>query len=279
MDNCVVCQNSITGFQSFWPGLKKCGHCGHIMADLDIARLETKKIYSDDYFLGEEYCDYLRDRNVYQKQFKSRLSEIKKFKLKGELIEIGCAYGFFLAVAQESYHAVGFDIAEGPTRYARDVMGLDARCEDFLEAQIEPESIDIIAMWDVIEHLPRPDIVLGKAAKVLKPGGFIFITTGDIGSLIPKIKKEKWRLIHPPTHLHYFNRSSIAHMLDKSGFRVMGIKSVGSRRSIRQIAFSLLALDRDEPSIFYKIIANSSLCDYSFTLNTYDIMLVVAKKS
>jgi len=278
MGICVVCKNSISNFQPFWSGLKKCCYCGHIMADIDTKKLETKKLYNNKYFFGEEYCDYLRDRKVFDEQFKSRLSDIEKFQPEGKLIEIGCAYGFFLAAAKESYHVLGFDIAEEPTRYARDILGMDARCQDFLDAQIEIQSTDIIAMWDVIEHLPRPDLVVDKVAKVLKSGGFLFITTGDIGSLIPKIKKEKWRLIHPPTHLHYFNRSTMTHMLEKAGLHIVDVRYVGTRRSIRQVAFSLLALGRDKPSRVYDIIADSTLGDLSFVLNTFDIMLIVAQK-
>jgi 2-polyprenyl-3-methyl-5-hydroxy-6-metoxy-1,4-benzoquinol methylase len=275
---CVACRNNIAELQPFWPGLKKCGSCGHIMADLDITSLEMKKIYDKNYFHGDEYCNYLSDRKVFERQFQSRLSYIEKFKPGGKLIEIGCAYGFFLAVAQRSYQVLGFDIAEEPTRYARDMLGLDARCEDFLDAKIEHLSVDVITMWDVIEHLPRPDLVVDKAAEVLKAGGFLFVTTGDIGSLIPRIRKERWRLIHPPTHIHYFNKSTITNMLEEAGLKIVNIRYVGSRRSIRQVAFSLFALGRDKPLSIYSIIVDSILGDFSFVLNTYDIMLVVAQK-
>ena len=62
-------------------------------------------------------------------------------------------------------------------------------------------------MWDTIEHLKRPDLFVQKAAADLRPGGLIALTTGDIGSLNARLRGARWRMIHPPTHLHYFSVS------------------------------------------------------------------------
>jgi len=278
VDICIVCHNGKKGFRSCWPGLKECNSCGYCMADMDVQNLNLREIYSDEYFSGDEYVDYLRDRPTFEKQFRARLHEMKRFQPSGNLLEIGCAYGFFLAVAQLDYRAYGFDIAEGPVTYARGELGVDARCEDFLDVPLEPDSVDVVAMWDTIEHLPRPDLTIGKVGRVLKPGGFLFLTTGDIGSLIARVKREKWRLFHPPTHLHYFSRSTIARLLETAGLRVVKTRYVGVRRSVRQVAYSLLVLGKEHSSWLYDSIADSAIGDFSFVLNTYDIMLVVGQK-
>jgi len=249
------------------------------MADLDIQSLDVSAIYDDTYFKGGEYVDYVRDRQVFEKQFQDRLSIVRRFKERGDLIEIGSAYGFFLAAARAYYRVQGFDIAEGPIRYAREKLGVDARCEDFASAPIQSETADIVTMWDTIEHLPRPDLTVKKVAWVLRPNGFLFLTTGDISSTLARIQREKWRLIHPPTHLHYFNRQTIARLLDRAGIKVVETRYVGVRRSLRQILHSLLVHGKPQPSRLYCLIAGSPLADFSFVLNTYDIMLVVGQKS
>lgn len=279
MDICVVCRNINADFHSFWPGLKRCRDCGHCVADVDVQHLDLKAIYGGDYFRGEEYADYLKDRAVFDKQFRNRLRFMSKFREDGDLIEIGCAYGFFLAAARRRYRVLGFDIAAGPVAYARDALGLDARCADILEASLEPGSADVIVMWDTIEHLPRPDLTLDKAVEALRPGGFFFLTTGDIGSITARWRREKWRLIHPPTHLHYFNRQTISRLLESVGLRVVENRYVGMHRSLRQVAYSLFELGKSRPSWLYRLIATSFIGDLSFVLNTYDIMLVVAQKA
>ncbi len=248
------------------------------MADIDAQSLTLKAIYSDSYFSGDEYVDYLSDSPVFERQFQDRLWVVKRFQPDGDLIEIGCAYGFFLAVAQEDYRVRGFDIAEGPVAYARERLGVDARCEDFLDASLEPESADVVVIWDTIEHLPRPDLTVDKVARVLRLGGFLFLTTGDIGSVLARLRRVKWRLIHPPTHLHYFSRRTIAMLLENAGLQPVEMKYVGVWRSLRQIAYSLLMLGKQRPSRLYRLIADSSLGDFSVVLNMYDIMLVVGQK-
>jgi 2-polyprenyl-3-methyl-5-hydroxy-6-metoxy-1,4-benzoquinol methylase len=249
------------------------------MADVDATHLDFQAIYSDEYFAGEEYADYVRDRRVYEKQFRERLQLIGRFQPSGDLIEIGCAYGFFLAVARQSYRVQGFDIAAGPVAYAREQLGVDARCEDFADAAIADESADVVVMWDTIEHLPRPDRTVDKVGQVLRPGGFLFLTTGDIGSVLARVRRERWRLIHPPTHLHYFSRKTIAQLLGNAGLQVVETKYVGVRRSLRQMAYSLFALGKARPSRLYRLIADSPLGDLSVVLNLYDIMLVVGRKA
>ncbi len=276
---CIVCHDEAHGFSPLWSGLKKCNKCGHCVADLDAESLNFKEIYNDGYFFGDEYADYVRDRRVFEQQFQDRLREVQRFQPSGDLIEIGCAYGFFLTVAQQSYRARGFDIAEGPVAHAREHLGVDACCADFVEAALEPESVDVVVMWDTIEHLPRPDLTIDKAVRVLRPGGFLVLTTGDIGSLMARVRREKWRLIHPPTHIHYFSRRTMRGMLERVGLRVVETRYVGTRRSVRQIAYSLLALGKQHGSWLYRIMADSAIGDFSFVLNTYDIMLVVGQKT
>jgi 2-polyprenyl-3-methyl-5-hydroxy-6-metoxy-1,4-benzoquinol methylase len=279
LDVCIICYDQEKRFRRLWPGLKQCSQCGYCMADIEINRLNMGEIYSDSYFCGDEYADYLRDRPMFEKQYRGRLQEMKQFQAGGNLIEIGCAYGFFLSIAQQCYRVHGFDIAKGPVAFAREDLGVDASCVDFLEVPLEPASVDVVVMWDTIEHLPRPDLTIAKVGQVLRPGGFLFLTTGDIGSRLARLRRERWRLFHPPTHLHYFSRVTIARLLETSGLQMVKTKYVGVRRSIRQVAYSLLVLGKRRQSQLYNIIADSRIGDLSFVINTYDIMLVVGQKA
>ena len=173
----------------------------------------------------------------------------------------------------------GFDVAEEPVAYARECLGVEARCQDALDVSLEAESADVVVMWDTIEHLPRPDLVVDKVVQALRPAGFLFLTTGDIGSVLARLRRERWRLVHPPTHLHYFSRETIARLLEGRGLQPVEMRYVGTRRSLRQIAHSLLVPGKERPSRVYRLLSASRLADLSFVLNTYDILLVVAQKA
>ena len=133
-------------------------------------------------------------------------------------------------------------------------------------------------MWDVIEHLVNPMTVLEKISKNISPKGFIVITTGDIGALLPKLQGRKWRMISPPHHLHYFNRKSITKLLEKNGFQLIDISYPAVSRSLKQIFYSLFILNRKKYSVIIKKIFENIPKTMHISLNTFDIMVVVAQK-
>lgn len=277
MNTCVVCRSN--QFKPLWRELQQCLTCGHVMANIDLESLQPAALYNDDYFSGDEYADYLRDRKTLERNFSARLKEVRRVHNGGALIEIGCAYGYFLNLARAYFSVRGFDIAESALKHAKNVFGLPVENSDFLDARLENETADVIVMWDTIEHLLRPDLVVSKASKVLKDGGSLFLTTGDIGSLLARLRGKNWRLIHPPTHLHYFNKDSIRRLLKDAGLETTVVKYVPVWRSLRQILYSLFALGKDEIPNFYHRVENSRIGEISIPLNTMDIMLVVGRKT
>lgn len=261
-----------------YAGLLRCTRCSHLSADLALSDAELLKIYSAGYFAGEEYGNYLADKAVLQKNFAARLRTIRE--LIGDtsclsLFEVGCAYGFFLELAQ--YHfafAEGIDVAADAVQCACRDLGVNAHVGNFLELNPDnrPRPIDVVCMWDTIEHLRDPDAFIAKTASMLNHNGHLFLSTGDAGSLNARWRKGKWRLIHPPTHLHYFTRESMRTMLHRHGFTIVDIRSVGFYRSVGN-TLSILFRDRIGP------ISQSRLTSMYYYLNLYDIMLVYARKS
>jgi hypothetical protein len=133
-------------------------------------------------------------------------------------------------------------------------------------------------MWDVIEHLHNPHLYIQKVSETLAAGGHVYITTGDIAALLPRLQKRKWRMIHPPSHLHYFSKKTLSMLLARYGLNVTHVRYPGTARSLKQIYYSLYLLRKRE-TVFKKLVY-AKIPERAFiTLNTYDIMLVVAQKS
>jgi SAM-dependent methyltransferase len=241
--------------------------------------MDVQAVYGGDYFTGEEYLDYRSDEAFLKKNFRRRLVEVRQRCPQGRLLEIGAAYGFFLDLAQEYFDVIGFEANPEAARYGRETCGVNIRTDDFLQAspaELGPP-FDVTVMWDVIEHLERPDLVLAKVNAVSRPGASLYITTGDIGSLVARLRGAKWRMIHPPSHLHYFSRATLKRLLSNRGFRVIGIRSVGVARSLRQILYSLLVLHLHRSGA-YAALEKLVPATWGFTLNTFDIMQVLAEK-
>ncbi len=274
-NTCLVCGH--VGFEPHLDILLKCPGCGFVTARLD-GPVAARELYGGDYFTGGEYLDYLADEAFFRKNFRPRLDALRRQCAGGRLLEIGSAYGFFLDLAREHYTTVGFELHPEAVRHARQRLRLDVRSDDFLAVTTGDlgGAVDVTAMWDVIEHLERPDRVLAHVAELSRPGALLCLTTGDIGSRLARLRGRKWRMIHPPSHLHYFDRATIARLLANCGFRIVDMRAVGVARSVRQVLYSLLVLGMGMRRV-YQAVCRVVPAAWGFTLNTGDIMQVTAR--
>lgn len=275
---CLVCDGTLD--RSHLLGLLQCGACGFITADLRLSDEEHKALYGPDYFHGDEYADYLLEEAGLKENFRQRLATLLHYAgdpSAKTLFEIGCAYGFFLDVARERFAAVaGIDIAEHCVTHARDSLGLDVTVGDFVSHKHD-RPYDVYCMWDAIEHLKNPADFVAKITENIQPGGLLAITTGDIGSLNARFRGRRWRLIHPPTHLHYFSKRTLTRLCNRYGFEIVHIEYPGIVRSVRFILYSILVLRYRRVGLFRRL-ENMGFLDRKVSINLFDIMYVIARK-
>lgn len=278
MTVCEVCdgEGQLVGYA----GLRRCATCSHMWADLSIDADAISRLYQRSYFFGDEYSDYLADRRIIEKNFAGRLQTLRRFLTKAHtrLFEIGCAYGLFLNAARPNFDtAEGIDISDDAVRYARDEFHLAVSQGDLLDADLSGRQFDVVCMWDTIEHLARPRKYLEAVAPHMAAGALVAITTGDIGSLNARFQKGRWRMIHPPTHLHYFTRQSLIRLLDRCGFDVVHVEHCGVYRSLSGMLHNLATLRWKQPRLgeWFQRTMPKGLDLY---LNLYDIMYIVAKR-
>lgn len=282
MNTCLVCGN--THFNLIFKNtLQKCSNCGFITANLSISDNELAQFYGEKYFKGDEYSNYIEDKESIQRNFLNRLNEINKRTNTHDfnnVLEIGCAYGFFAELIKIKYpnsNYIGYDIAKEAVEFGQKELQVNVVNKNYLESNSPPKPFSHVFMWDVIEHLPKPDDLLNKISSESETGSFLFITTGDISSLIPRVKGSSWRMIHPPTHLHYFSKTTIQKLLEKYGYQVLSVSYPSVSRSVKQIFYSLLMLHKKERK-WKTFIYNKIPQSFFIKMNTFDIMFVIARK-
>jgi SAM-dependent methyltransferase len=275
---CPVCEGSYAA--SRLPGLVQCTACRFISADLTITDEELSALYGTDFFHGAAYRDYIAEEKSLRLNFQRRLMVLRRLVPRwseADLFEIGCAYGFFLdEVQNEVRSARGIDICREAVAYAARERGLKAVHGDYLTHD-PGGKVDVIALWDTIEHLRRPDLVLRKAAEDLRPGGAVALTTGDIGSLNARLRGGSWRMIHPPIHLHYFSVPTLTKLLDRCGFDIVHVSHPGNTRNLRSVLHFILALRMGREAL-YQAMQSWSVWDLRVTANLFDIMYVVGRR-
>jgi SAM-dependent methyltransferase len=188
----------------------QCGECG-----LGRARqtgFDPSAYYTADYFSGghrDGYADYRSAEAILRREFSRQVAFIRQFRDGGRLLDVGCAYGFFLEEAKGCYDVAGIEIAEEAAAACR-ARGLAVTTGAADEATLaQLGMMDIIVLLDVIEHLPDPAATLRLCARKLNPGGIIVITTGDFASLYARLAGPHWRLMTPPQHLWFFTPASL----------------------------------------------------------------------
>lgn len=277
--HCMVCGNGKFSKNKI-PGLVQCCDCGFLTTDLNLSFEELQQLYSENYFCGEEYADYQKDKTIIQKDFENRLRRmhfhIKNFRQQ-KLFEIGCAYGFFIEMARKEFKSVsGIDISKDAIEYAKSELKLDVRCGDYLEAEVTP--CNVICMWDTIEHLSDPERYIRKIHEDLMDGGFVCITTGDAGSVAAKIRGKKWRQIHPPTHLHYFSKKTLVLLLERLGFEIVDISYPSKIISINTVLYTLLCLKSNHRKI-YEFFRKIKITEINIKINLHDFIFIIARKA
>lgn len=100
----------------------------------------------------------------------------------GAILEIGSAKGDFLAKVKYAYpnaELVGLELNQGAAKEANK-RGFDVRIElssDHLK--YNKERYDVVASFQVLEHIPNPMDLLKDAIEMLKPGGKMIIGVPD----------------------------------------------------------------------------------------------------
>jgi len=279
---CIVC--GARAWRTLYGDLVRCDGCGFVRA-AELPRPDVlARLYAADYFHGEEYVDYLGDREVHRHNFDRRLSRITAIAGRlASLYEIGCAYGLWLQVATEhGIQAAGIDISSEAVRYAREELKLEASAGAFEEARIGPGEYQAFCLWDTLEHLAHPERFVARIAQLLPVGGWLFITTGDIGSRTARRQGPRWRMIHPPTHLQYFSRATLSRFLACHGLRAVHVESEPMCRSLHGTLGGLRrfgrGLVRDAARIAAAMVPTGAARRIRFTLDLGDIMLVCARK-
>jgi 2-polyprenyl-3-methyl-5-hydroxy-6-metoxy-1,4-benzoquinol methylase len=153
--------------------------------------------------------------------YKSLGSVLKKlnYSAKGKkVLDVGCAGGAFLVAARErGFDARGIEPARWMAAYGRRTYNVDIR-DGILEPGIYPEqSFDMITLWDVLEHLPKPHETLSLIHSLLKPDGILLVNYPDIGSWAARLLGEKWPF-WLSVHLLYYTRPTVDAQLKRAQF-------------------------------------------------------------
>jgi 2-polyprenyl-3-methyl-5-hydroxy-6-metoxy-1,4-benzoquinol methylase len=183
--------------------------------------------YGEAYYRGGVYADYLVDRAAIARNARRWLAEVEPQAPGRSLLDVGCAAGFFLEAARERGWSVrGLEVSAFAAGHARG-LGIAVDVDSILSPPSGLPAFDVVTLWDVIEHLDRPDVALRRVRELLRPGGLLGLSTGDYGSLLRRVAGSRWRLFADPTHRFFFDEATLVRLLRGEGFEVRSLRRRG----------------------------------------------------
>ncbi len=200
----------------------RCRRCGLWYLAPRLAEDAMRQSYVDDSYFegaGAGYSSYLAQEATLRHTFRRFLGELDRRGMTGgRLLEVGCAYGFFLDEAAGHFTArVGTEFS---ARAADRAEGRDHRILlGGLEQLAPDERFETAAAIHVIEHVYEPVTFLARLREHLVPGGWAVLATPDMGAFWRPLMGRRWTFFKIPEHVTYFDRSTLRRLFAAAGYR------------------------------------------------------------
>lgn len=172
--------------------------------------------------------------------------------------DVGAGFGIFLEELAKVWPAAKM-IAIEPSlemiKICRD-KGLEVIPSSLEDVAGWDGKFDLLTLFELFEHLRDPGKFLEKINNLLRPGGYLFLTTLNSRGFDIQVLWEKSKSVSPPQHLNFFNPDSIGLLLKSKGFAVEEISTPG--KLDWDIVEGMYKTEGVNPGRFWKLIADKA---------------------
>ncbi len=198
----------------------QCNDCGLVYMnprDRDISKIYSS-VGEDEYYLSST-----QDRIATFERDYRKLESVVGPGDGRKMIDVGCSYGLFLGVCQShGWEVYGCELSKTQWSKAKELYSRVYNRE-LRDCSFPENFFDLVTMHEILEHVPSPTALLDDVRSVLKPGGYLMLTTPDRSSFAAKLFGKRW-IAYARMHLYYFTPHTLEKMLEEQGFRVMKIE-------------------------------------------------------
>lgn len=142
------------------------------------------------------------------------------------ILDIGCGMGDFLLYAKnKGYNIAGLEPDKDARKIAEEKLNIKIFHQDELE-DIPDNSLDVVTMWHVLEHVADLKTEIHHLDRVLKKDAKLILALPNYKSFDAAYYKDKWAAYDVPRHLNHFSRTSINNIFEKSNFQLLDVKAL-----------------------------------------------------
>ncbi len=201
----------------------RCPSCGFFYRNPGIRPERLGDLYS-----GGNYGKFLTGKygRKRQRNYRRIMDEFTPAFEEGagrRILDYGSGAGLFLEVAHErGFDPYGIDLSPDAVELARKRPG---GAQSFVGTPPEVPEIaaggfDVVTLWSVLAHLPRPVDDLRMLRGLLNDDGFLIVSTVNANSLTLKVNGVGWAGF-TPNHLVFFSPETLPRLMRLAGFGAM----------------------------------------------------------
>ena len=264
--------------------LRRCRRCRFAWIVQGVKRAPSgRTIYEDassaffsdqaDYYLDESAVEAARAKRDWVAHYVPR---------GARLLDVGANLGLFVREASTLFRASGIEPGESVVAWARREVGADIEVGS-IDGGLDRfyGQIDAVTLFDVLEHLPDPDRALVQCHRLLRPGGHLFLTTPDAGSLMSRLLGRQWYYVDIDEHVALLTRENVRTVLERTGFEPLDARTIGRSYRFSYIRRRLQFLGSQAPLLRAAYSATWPLRFWPsahVTLDFRDVMGLVARR-
>ncbi len=183
------------------------------------------KLYSKFDYNYFEHSKIRKDRRFV---FRFYTSLIRRYKKSGNLLEIGCSFGYLLKRLEKDFNTYGIDKSSYAIKSSKNICRKsktyvgDARNLSIFKNRF----FDVVIALHVLEHLNTPEKAIAEVHRILKNNGIFIFVTPNTTSLMRKIKRDDWFGYRDKTHISLLNPNEWLSLLENK-FEIIKIFSDG----------------------------------------------------
>jgi len=210
--------------------LDRCSGCGLVFQNPRLSLVGLEFHYRDFYDgAGAEKLDFIFSINpdCYADRARALEPHLDPQSAPESWLDSGGGHGHFCLAASELFPSTRFevlDLSEAPADAERRGWASEGHCATLPDFSREtPKRYDVISLSHCLEHVPDPVEEIEAAARLLHPGGHLFIEVPD-----PTCKLGRWlgRLWLPwfqPQHLNLYPADTLAELCGRHGLEVLEV--------------------------------------------------------
>ncbi|MGB7190876.1 MAG: class I SAM-dependent methyltransferase [Acidobacteriaceae bacterium] len=212
--------------------LTRCSSCGHVVQN---PQPDGQALFAA-YSVSDGYAAYKAAWNeprwpIWKLKriwtMRRRMAWIRRYGAGTEMLEVGCGAGDFMVAADRAgWKMKAVEYNSNMVKMIVAKRGYDIRVGELAPGLWEEGRFDMVAFWNVLEHVPDPLRDLSIAAAYLRPGGKVIVNIPTRESAEHGLWfGQYWAILDLPRHLNFYYEATLSRLCAKAGLDLIVYKT------------------------------------------------------